>query len=445
MAQSLYGFTRGIVTLYVQQYNFSVQYQLPKGWLMEVGYIGSHGRNLLVEPSLNQALLVNSSSPETYNNALIAANGKPGGVAITRNSNTNATLRVPVPGFAPAGLNLVTNEGYSHYNGFILELNHAFAHGFQCKMDYTQSRSTDNDSGPSGSDLDSFTNNQLYSWSNRGVSDFNQPHRFVFTGLWNIPGPKKGWREVAAGNWGLSGVYTVQSGFPFSLGSTSGGGLAGLTGSVTVRANSTQCAYLQTPGSVQQNLNSYIDPACFSAVPNLPAGAVLSGLSPQQGPGGGSYTIGNNGTAGDPGTGSLFGASGRNILQGPGEQRFDLALTKAFRIRPLGEAGNLMFRAEAFKVFNNAIFSNPQANISNSNFGHILSTVDGTGRILQLALKLAFWRLVGQAPPPGASAWRFRLPGCLIAQKKKPHAMRGVGLMKFYCNLSRRMTDRCRY
>jgi hypothetical protein len=117
---------------------------------------------------------------------------------------------------------------------------------------------------------------------------------------------------------------------------------------------------------------------------------VLTGLSPQEGPGSGTYTVGNNGVAGDSGVGSGFGFSGRNIMQGPGEQRFDLALTKQFRIRPMGEAGNLTFRAEAFKVFNNVIFSNPQANISNSNFGHIISTLDGTGRILQLALKLNF-------------------------------------------------------
>ena len=86
----------------------------------------------------------------------------------------------------------------------------------------------------------------------------------------------------------------------------------------------------------------------------------------------------------------MFGMSGRNILQGPPAQRFDLALTKAFPVRVLGEAGNLTFRAEAFKVFNNAIFSNPQANVSNANFGHIISTIDGTGRILQLAVKLMF-------------------------------------------------------
>jgi hypothetical protein len=193
------------------------------------------------------------------------------------------------------------------------------------------------------------------------------------------------------GNWRLSGVYTIQSGFPFSVSSTTGGGLAGLTGSVTVRANDAGCSNLTMPGSTVANLNSYLNPACFVAVPNLPAGTVLTGMSPQQGAGSGTFPIGNNGVAGDTGVGSLFGFAGRNIIRGPGEQRFDLALTKVFPARKLlGEAGNLTFRAEAFKVFNNPIFSNPAANISVATFGRITSTLDSTGRILQLALKLNF-------------------------------------------------------
>lgn len=392
VAQSLYGFTRGVVTPYVEQYNFSIQSRLPTGWIMEIGYLGSRGIHLLVEPSLNQALLVNSSNAITYKNSLIAANGSPNGVTITQNSNANAPLRVPVPGFAAAGLNLVTNQGYSHYNGFILEASHAFAHGFQFKMDYTFSKSTDNDSGPAGSDLDSFTGNQLVSSFNRGVSDFNQPHRIVFTGVWNLPGPKTGFLGQTIGNWGLSGVYTLQSGFPFNITSTTGGGLAGLTGSVTIRANTGACSSLKPSGSVKQNLNNYVNAACFAVVPNLPNGTVLTELTPQQGPGDGTFIIGNNGVTGDSGVGSLFGVVGRNILRGPSAQRFDLALTKAFPLhRILGEAGNIAFRVEAFKLFNNPIFSNPQANISNAaTFGRIISTIDGTGRILQLALKLNF-------------------------------------------------------
>ncbi len=391
VSQSLYGFTRGLTTPYLQQYNFTIQYQLPKGWILETGYLGSHGVHLLVEPSLNQALLVNSSSPATYNNPLIAANGNPNGVTVSQNSNANASIRVPVPGFSPAGLNLVTNQGYSHYNGFILEASHAFARNFQFKADYTYSRSTDNDSGPSGSDLDSFTGNQLVSQGNRGVSDFNQPHRLVFTGVWELPGKKTGFLGQVLGGWGLSGVYTIQSGLPFSVTSTNGGGLAGLTGSVTIRGNNLVCSNPVTTGSPENNLNTYINSSCFSVVPNLPAGTVLSNTSPQQGSGAGTYVIGNNGVAGDSGIGSLFGVVGRNTYHGPNEHRFDLSLMKAFPVHGiLGEKGNIQFRAEAFKVFNNAIFSNPASNISNSTFGHITSTLDGTGRILQVAVKVGF-------------------------------------------------------
>jgi hypothetical protein len=310
---------------------------------------------------------------------------------VTQNSNNNASIRVPVPGFSPAGLNLVTNQGWSFYNGFILGLSHPFAHGFQFKMDYTHSRSTDNDSGPSGSDLDSFQGNQLVPSLNRGLSDFNQRNRLVFTGVWQLPGPKSGFLGQVAGGWGLSGVWTLQSGLPFSVTSTSGGGLGGLNAQVTLRGSSAYCtSYTRYPGPVEANLNHYVNSPCFAPVANLPNGTVLTGLTPQQGPGTGTYLIGNNGVAADTSGGSLFGYSGRNILQGPFGQRFDLSATKSFRLPFLGEDGNLTFRAEAFKVFNNPIFANPQTNISNANFGQITSTLDTTGRILQLALKLNF-------------------------------------------------------
>jgi hypothetical protein len=382
VSQSLYGFTRGLVTPYVQQYNLSVQYQLPKGWIVETGYIGSHGIHLLVEPSLNQSLLASSANPFTYTN----------GVKVTQNSSANASIRVPVPGFSPAGLNLVTNQGYSHYNGFILEVSHAFAHSFQFKSVYTFSRSTDDDSGPTGSDLDSFQGNQLQPQYNRGVSDFNQPHRLVFQGVWNLPGPKSGLLEQIAGKWALSGVWTIQSGLPFSISSTNGGGLAGLGGSVTIRANYVSgCTDPVASGRTENNLNNYVNAACFVAVPNVASGTVLTGLNPQQGPGTGTYVVGANGVAGDSGVGSLFGTIGRNTYHGPSEQRFDLALSKSFPIRRfLGEKGNLQVRAEAFKALNNPIFSNPAANISTGTFGHITSTIDSAGRILQLAVKIGF-------------------------------------------------------
>ena len=146
VSQSLYGFTRNLRIPYVQQWNLSTQYEFLKGWVAEIGYIGSHGVALLVEPSLNMAQLVNAANP--------------GVDGLTVNSNTNATIRVPVLGFAPAGLNLVTNQGFSSYNAAILEVKHDFSNSFQFRVDYTYSHSIDNDLAPTGSDLDSFVGNQ---------------------------------------------------------------------------------------------------------------------------------------------------------------------------------------------------------------------------------------------------------------------------------------------
>ena len=39
----IYGFTRNLRIPYVEQWNLSTQYEFLKGWVAEVGYIGSHG------------------------------------------------------------------------------------------------------------------------------------------------------------------------------------------------------------------------------------------------------------------------------------------------------------------------------------------------------------------------------------------------------------------
>jgi hypothetical protein len=291
-------------------------------------------------------------------------------------------------------LNLVTNQGFSSYNSGILEVRHDFAHGLLFRMDYTHSKSIDNDSGPTGSDLDSFVGNQLQPFLERAQSDYNIPNRIIFNYVWQIPGPKSGWMHSLGSGWGLSGVYTLQNGFPFSVTSTTGGNLFGVNGQVTVPATVLSCSGAYTPsGPVQNNLTSWINPACFAPLAALPNGTVLSGYNNLGGPGTQSFTIGGA-VPGDTSGGTLFGAGARNILRGPFEQRFDLALTRDIHIR---ERMVLQLRAEGFKLFNNVIFANPSANISNysanpalNNFGVFTSTVDTTGRICQFAAKLNF-------------------------------------------------------
>ncbi len=85
----------------------------------------------------------------------------------------------------------------------------------------------------------------------------------------------------------------------------------------------------------------------------------------------------------DPGQ---MGTCGRNTFTGPGYVQFDFGVSKTFKIT---EAWKLDFRTEMFNAFNQANFRNPDDNIQSPTFGQITST-RAPNRILQFALKLSF-------------------------------------------------------
>ena len=80
-----------------------------------------------------------------------------------------------------------------------------------------------------------------------------------------------------------------------------------------------------------------------------------------------------------------YGTFGRNSLRGPGAFNANLSLSKIFRLR---ETAELEFRVDAFNMFNNVEFSNPDTNIGDQSFGQISNTADP--RIMQVALHLKF-------------------------------------------------------
>jgi hypothetical protein len=80
-----------------------------------------------------------------------------------------------------------------------------------------------------------------------------------------------------------------------------------------------------------------------------------------------------------------YGTFGRNALRGPGAVTTNLSLSKVFRLR---ERLEVELRADAFNIFNNVEFSNPDTNIGDPNFGQVSNTADP--RIVQLALHLKF-------------------------------------------------------
>jgi outer membrane receptor protein involved in Fe transport len=93
----------------------------------------------------------------------------------------------------------------------------------------------------------------------------------------------------------------------------------------------------------------------------------------------------------DPGAGN-YGDVPRNFLRGPGFKQVDLALTKTTKLK---ENLDMLFRVEAFNLFNHPNFANPDGIWSDTNFGKSMSTVGnqvgtGTSRQLQLVMKFTF-------------------------------------------------------
>jgi hypothetical protein len=106
-----------------------------------------------------------------------------------------------------------------------------------------------------------------------------------------------------------------------------------------------------------------------------------------------------------PGAGT-WGNAGRNLVTGPPLWQDDSAVEKNFRVT---ERNNVIFRAEAFNIFNRAQYGQPSSSLTvtaksgartltvPASFGTITSTVNsaglvgsGTPRVLEFSLRITY-------------------------------------------------------
>lgn len=80
-----------------------------------------------------------------------------------------------------------------------------------------------------------------------------------------------------------------------------------------------------------------------------------------------------------------YGATGRNIIRGPGDANVDFSVFKSFAIR---EGIRLQFRSEFFNLFNRPALGAPVAAFNSPNFGQI--TTAGAGPVIQFGLRLTY-------------------------------------------------------
>jgi hypothetical protein len=136
------------------------------------------------------------------------------------------------------------------------------------------------------------------------------------------------------------------------------------------------------PGSLESKLNNYFDEAVLADTPLTPAGCALPIVGAFPSPG-----VGIPASPGATGYGNL----GRGILLGPGQDNWDISVSKKTRVGGIHEDSDLEFRAEFFNAFNKSQFASPGVAVSKSggSFGVITGTTVAS-RIIQLALRYDF-------------------------------------------------------
>ncbi|HXY04251.1 MAG TPA: hypothetical protein VEI49_11800, partial [Terriglobales bacterium] len=369
-SQGIFGLVvpRHFVTPATQQWNLSLQRELGKRWVLEVGYVGTHSIHLRETRTSLQAQDATPTNPVI----VTAANGTQ--YKITENTIDNGPARsrsLPINGYS--GMQLFADDAYSHYHSLQTTLSRRWGAGY-FQAAYSFSRSTDATSSGNTAFNTAF-NDESTLTASRGLSDFDRTHRMVVSYRYDLPFDRNasGAKGALLKGWSISGISIFQSGTPFSV-IDSGAGTAFIGSGLTTTlggelAPGASIASGKTSGDVHQRLSGYLNINNFTTAPLL-------------------YPTLCNPATNSNFCGTNFGDLGRNIYRGPFQQNWDFSLIKNFAIT---ERQNLRFTADFFNIWNHPNFANPAQNdVENpSTFGKIVSTA-GTPRLIQFSLRYAF-------------------------------------------------------
>jgi hypothetical protein len=318
---------------YVQNWHFTVQRELTKDLVLDVGYAGNHSIGLWLLTDLNQA------APNLPGQSLALKPRRPDAQFDFIDANFSA--------------------GFSTYNALQVKLEKRIAAGLYILNSFTWSKAIDNAAGAletSNGDGDAV---DLHNFnSSKGDSGYNQPLNNTTTVVWYLPfGHGRRFAaslsrplETALGGWAVSGINTMTSGQPVNL------------------TYDPSAPFTITSANLVYRPNVIGDPL-------LPGG--------QRGP---SQYFNKANVLAPTNVAQPLGNAGRNIVSGFPYYNLDLGIHKQFPI--WGENKKLEFRAELFNALNKTNFSPPSGDVSKPTFGTTTSTLPA--RQLQLALKLIF-------------------------------------------------------
>jgi hypothetical protein len=397
---------------YSHTVNFTIQREI-RSFVIEAGYVGHFGRNLLQSVDLNAVpyFFKDPASGQTLAQAYdavaqylrgggAAANvpvqpwfenqlhGAPvctasctAGLAATQNSSftqgqLNALFNLintqrpagPITNFQVSSLWMRTNGGVSNYNAGFLSVHRRFANGVALQANYTLSRSLDEHGY--NQEAESLVSNGYNLRLDYSPSAFDHKHIFNSNFFYELPfGRGKRW-----GGWYLGGIFSAQSGAPVFVvesGNAWGGApqvesvnagaipfqpvtnSSGVHGGV---AGSSGVGTTGNPKTGGSGLNLFSNPA-----------AVLSDFRP--------ILL------------SVDGRNGLNTLRGLSHWTLDVSIGKK---TTLTERTSAVFTCDLINALNHVEFVDPALSLQTpANFG-VLSTQFGTPRAIQLGLRVEF-------------------------------------------------------
>jgi hypothetical protein len=318
---------------HTQQWNLTIERQLPAANVLSVGYVGQKGTHLVVPmPYFQRRLLPNGQvEPSPY----LAQN--PDLRTIAQISGTES-------------------NGNQRYDSLQATLRKRFSHGLEYQASYTWSHGMSDAIGYYGEGGQAAS--QSAYWQNLydrkaewGPTYFDVRHNFVFTSVYDLPvgrGKKfgSGWHPVLnhlIGNWQTGGILSLHTGFPLTIQGTDRSGTLS-RGPRADRVGDGKGAREVGPGTRWLDPNAFRQPAA-----------------------------------------GTFGNSGVGVVRGPGLANFSLSVQKYF---PVGEGKRFEFRTEFYNFTNTPIFGAPNRSVASATFGELLSAQGE--RNVQLGLKFYF-------------------------------------------------------
>jgi hypothetical protein len=333
-----------LVTAYYEQANLGVEYEVAKGYVFEVNYIGTFGRKLVGLVDANN--YDGRTACPTLTAACVAA-GFTAPVTARPNLLFNAD-------------NFRTNGFGSNYNGLQTSLRKSFSNGLMLLANYTYSKNMDIISDvftvKGGQTSISDPDNPRYDY---GPADSDVRNLASITANYETQWRKK---NLLLGGWGISPIISMASGSPFSVYSSSGSYNPLKTGAFS---SANRVPYAGT-GSQNNALHKNVNLA--------KGGYLLASDFPL-------YTCPGNVNHGlwcEP-------PAGRNSFYGPRYYNVDLGVSKRF---PIKESQQFTFQASFFNLFNHTNFANPVSNLNSNLFGQATQSADP--RITQLSLRYDF-------------------------------------------------------